>query len=65
MRATLNGNIGKPKELWKTLKSLGLLSKTNSPSNMRLKKDDDLSFDSKINAKSFKNLFSNLASDFA
>ena len=31
-------NTAKPKELWQTLKSLGLPNKKNSPSNICLKK---------------------------
>ena len=35
----LNQNIGKPKELWKSLKSLGLPSKQMSSSSLCLEKD--------------------------
>ena len=35
----LNDNIGKPKELWKSLKSLGLPSKANSSATICLEKD--------------------------
>ena len=55
----LNENIGKPKELWKSLKSLGLPSKTS----ICLEKDGTLSFDSKTNAEVFKDFYSNLAGD--
>ena len=54
----LNQNIGKPKELWKSLKSLGLPSKQQSSSTICLEKDGILSFDHKANA-----VYSNLASD--
>ena len=37
----LNENIGKPKELWKSLQSLGLPSKEDKPSKICLKKDDE------------------------
>ena len=40
----LNQNIGKLKELWKSLKSLGLPSKQMSPSSLCLEKDGNLSF---------------------
>ena len=42
----LSENIAKPKELWQTLKSLGLPNKKNSPSNICLKDKNGLSFDS-------------------
>ena len=59
----LNENIGKPKELWKSLESLGLPSKQASPSTICLEKGGSLSFDSKTNAEIFKDFYSNLASD--
>ena len=46
----LEQNIGKPKDLWKTLKSMGLSAKTSSDSNVCLKDGEELSFDSKNNA---------------
>ena len=63
MVGKLNENIGKPKELWKSLKSLGLLSKQASPSTICLEKGGSSSFDSKTNAEIFKDFYSNLASD--
>ena len=59
----LNENIGKPKELWKSLKSLGLPSKQGKPSKMCLKIDRKHSFDDKINSNIFMNFFSNLATE--
>ena len=60
----LKENIGKPKELWKPLKSLGLPSKKGSNmANVCLKKDDKINFDEKTNANSFKDFYCNLASD--
>ena len=52
----LNQNIGKPKKLWKSLKSLGLPSKQQSSSTICLEKDGILSFDHKANAEIFKDL---------
>ena len=49
----LNENIGKPKELWKLLKSLGLSSKQRSSSTICLETDGILSFDLKANAEIF------------
>ena len=59
----LNENIGKPKELWKSLKSLGIPSKKSSCSTICLEKDGILSFDPKANAEIFKDFYSNLAND--
>ena len=59
----LNDNIGKPKELWKSLKSLGLPPKTNSSATICLEKDGILSFDPKTNAEIFKDFYSNLANN--
>ena len=59
----LNNNIGKPKELWKSLKSLGLPTKSDTLSNICLEKNNNLSFDSKMNAEIFKDLLSKLAID--
>ena len=54
-------NIGKPKELWKTLKSLGLPSKKAPTSKICLKTNDTINFDDSTNASIFKNFYSNLA----
>ena len=56
--------IGKPKDLWKTLKSLGLPSKKGSNIlNICLKKDDKINFDKKTNVNTFKAFYCNLAGD--
>ena len=59
----LNDNIGKPKELWKSLKSLGLPSTESSSATICLEKDGILSFDPKTNAEIFKDFYSNLANN--
>ena len=59
----LNENIGKPKELWKSLNSLGLPSKNKSGNKIRLHENGKLNFEPKVNANIFKNFFSNLADD--
>ena len=59
----LNDNIGKPKELCKSLKSLGLPSKKSSSATICLEKDGILSFDPKTNAEIFKDFYSNLANN--
>ena len=56
----LNQNIGKPNELWKSLKSLGLPSKQMSSSFLCLEKDQNLSLDPKTNTEIFKD-YLNLA----
>ena len=59
----LKENIGKPKELWKALKSLGLPSKKGAILNICLKKDDKICFNYKTNANAFTEFFCNLPSD--
>ena len=59
----LNDNIGKPKELWKSLKSLRLPSKKSSSATICLEKDGILSFDPKTNAEIFKDFYSSLANN--
>ena len=57
----LEENIGKPKELWKNLKKLGLPKTKTPPTNICLKENDGLSFCSLSIANNFKGFFSNLA----
>ena len=57
----LEDNVGKPKELWKTLKSLGLSATSKTLSKICLGKDKDLSFDPKTNAETFKDFFAGLS----
>ena len=57
----LSENIAKPKELWQTLKSLGLPNENNSPSNICLKNKNGLLFDSLSIAETFKKYYSSLA----
>ena len=57
----LEENVGKPKELWKILKSLGLPQKVTSKSNICLKTNEKVSFDAKENAETFKNFFNSLS----
>ena len=63
MEEALRDNIGKPKELWKHLKSLGLKSNGHSSSKICLEQNDQISFDAKANSGIFKEFYSNLASD--
>ena len=63
MVGKLNENIGKPKELWESLKSLGLPCKKATPSSICLENNGTLSFNSKTNAEIFKDFYSNLAGD--
>ena len=53
----LQQNVGKPKELWKTLKSLGLPSKSSFRTKTCLNKDRIKHFDDKSNATIFKDYF--------
>ena len=56
----LSGNIGKPKELWETLKSLGIPQKTLISNLNANESNNALTFDRKTIAKIFKDFFSNL-----
>ena len=53
-------NIAKPKELWETLKSLGLPNKKSSPSNISLKYKNGSLFESLSIAGNFKRYYSSL-----
>ena len=59
----LKMNIGKPKELWKTLKNLGLPHNSTSNANICLINNEKTSFNAKDNANLFKDFFSNLANN--
>ena len=63
VKGKLDDNIGKPKELWKTLKSLGLSVTNKSGAKICLKAENELSFDPKTNSEIFMKFFANLASD--
>ena len=57
----LNDSIGKPKELWKAPKSLGLPSKTSVCWTIVLKIKSTTSFKTKSTLDVFKNYYSTLA----
>ena len=57
----LGKNRNKPKEFWKTLKSLGLGSDKARQSKISLKKDGDIQFKALENANTFKRFYSELA----
>ena len=57
----LSEAIGKPKELWESLKSLGLPNKTVISNFNAIEQDNTLTHDTRSISKVFKNLFSNLA----
>ena len=50
----LDKNRNKPKELWKTLKSLGLISNKARPSKISLNKDGVIHFEALESASTFK-----------
>ena len=62
-KTKLKENIGKPKELWNALKSLGLPSKKSSSFNICLEKGNKIHFDDKTNSNTFKELYCNLTTD--
>ena len=57
----LSKTIGKPKELWESLKSLGLPNKSVISNFNAIEHDNTLTHDTHSISKIFKNLFSNLA----
>ena len=57
----LRQKINKPKELWKTLKSMGLPSKAVTASNICLKDKNEIVFNATKNCSIFKNYFSSFA----
>ena len=59
----LGKNRKKSKELWKTLKSLGLSSDKARQSKISLKKDGAIQFEALENANTFKRFYSELAGD--
>ena len=61
IKEKLTENIGNSKELWKTLKKLGLPSKNEGQPKICLGKECNFSFDSKSNAETFKNFYADLA----
>ena len=54
-------NIGKPKELWKTLKALGLPNKVSIATINALKDDKVVKYDPKSISKVFQTFFTNMA----
>ena len=58
---TIQENSKNSKELWKTLKSLGLNSKKTGQSKICLQEDGVIQFEPKKNANIFKKFFSELA----
>ena len=61
MKNRLSDSIGKPKEPWKALKPLGLLSKTSVCGATALKVKNTTSFEIKSTLDAFKNYNSTLA----
>ena len=57
----LGKNRNKPKELWKTLKSLGLSSDKTRQSKISLKKDGAIQYEALENPNTFKRFYSELA----
>ena len=61
--AKLTENVGKPKELWKTLRKIGVPSKEKSMAAISLKKDGKTIFDPKSICEIFKDFFANLSTN--
>ena len=56
----LGKNSNKPKELWKTLKSLGLSSNKGRQSIISLKEDGGIQYEALENANTFERFYSEL-----
>ena len=63
MQEKLSENIGKPKELWKITKKLGLPEKKAPTTSICLNMKNELTFSPRTIANTFKKHFANLASD--
>ena len=57
----LSETIGRPKELWKSLKALGMPNKTIISNFNAIEENDNLTYDTRSIFNIFKNFFSNLA----
>ena len=57
----LSETIGKPKELWESLKALDMQNKTVISNFSAIEENDTLTYDTRSISKIFKNFFSNLA----
>ena len=57
----LSETIGKPKELWESLKALGMPNKTIISNFNAIEENDTLTYDTRSISKIFNNFFSNLA----
>ena len=60
----LSESVGKPKDLWTTLKSLGIPKKTAVSNFNAIDNNKSLTYDIKTMSKVFKDFFSNLAESF-
>ena len=60
-RFYMNESIGKPKELWKSLKHLGMLNKSLILNFNVMEDYETLTYETQSIPTIFKNLFSNLA----
>ena len=60
IKEQLRENIAKPSKLWKTLKSIGLPSKSKDESKICLKENGTMFFEPKEISRIFKNFYENL-----
>ena len=60
----LSETIGKPKELWESLRSLCMPNKTVISNFNAIEENDTLTYDTRSISKIFKHFFSNLAKSF-
>ena len=57
----ISENIGKPKELWESLKDIGMPNKTLISKFNAMQNNDTLTYDTRSISTVFKNFFSSLA----
>ena len=61
IKEQLKENIAKPSKLWKTLKSIGLPSKSKNEATICLKENEVMFFEPKETSRIFRNFYGNLA----
>ena len=56
VKEQINANIAKPSKLWKTLKSIGLPTKTKGQSKICLNENGEMKYEVKETSRIFKDL---------
>ena len=61
VKEQISANIAKPSKLWKTLKSIGLPTKTKGQSKICLNENGEMKYEGKETSRIFKEFYENLA----